>query len=309
MNKRKPITAGIISILMIIMFILSGCGDQHKTTASKRTASKATTKVVESVNNVQSTASIQTKNDNTDDNSAAVSSDNVVTEPDDTDINSRDNTTVTKNKAVYILNYHAVDDETFGIEDMFVRPSEFDKQMQFLKDNNYTVISFHDLDKVDSIEKPVIITFDDGYENNYTRAYPILQKYNFKATIFVCPEFFDKINYLTKEQIKGMTDLIDFQSHTLTHPDLTSLSDEQLEKELSESKAIIEGLTGQKVNALAYPSGYFDERIKSFAAKYYEYAVKIGGGVYHTDEDKMQMKRIYISRALDIEGFKAKLQE
>ena len=309
MKNRKWLSVCLTLIVIAMTITFTGCGSEHNTITSQ-TATGSTVSAnnrTALTNNSEKTASNQAENDN-ETGSDPVNSDVPLAMTNDKDITAQDNIPEPVNKAVYILNYHGVNDETFGIEDMFVRPSEFEKQMQFLKDNNYTVISFHDFKNVANIEKPVIITFDDGYEDNYTKAYPILQKYNFKATIFVCPEFFNKTYYLTTELIKSMTGLIDFQSHTLTHPDLTSLSDEQLDKELSESKTIIEQLTGQKVNALAYPTGYFDERVKSVAGKYYDYAVKIGGGIHYTGEDNMQMKRIYISRELDIEGFKAKLQ-
>ena len=64
--------------------------------------------------------------------------------------------------------------------------------MNYLKNDGFTVISFEQIDQIAGIKKPVIITFDDGYENNYTYAYPILKKYNFTATIFVCTDFIDK---------------------------------------------------------------------------------------------------------------------
>lgn len=206
-----------------------------------------------------------------------------------------------------ILYYHAIDDAIEGIEELFVSPSEFEKQMSFLKQNNYTVITFDDLGNLKNIKKPVIITFDDGYEDNYTYAYPILKKYNFKATIFLVTNFIDNSSILKQSQIKEIAGLINFQSHTLSHADLNKLKDEEIEKELSESKSIIENMTGTKVNTLAYPTGYYDQRVIDIAKKYYKYAVVNGGGLYTEGDNNYELKRVYIPRNLDIKGFEQKI--
>lgn len=83
--------------------------------------------------------------------------------------------------------YHAVGDETWGYSDLFVRPSELENHLQYLADNGYETIFFDDLSHLEDYEKPVILTFDDGYDDNYTELYPLLQKYQAKATIFVIP--------------------------------------------------------------------------------------------------------------------------
>ena len=104
---------------------------------------------------------------------------------------------------VLVLNYHKVDNTFISLA---VRPDDFDKQMQYLSDNGYNTITPDEL--YDSLagnkelpENPVLITFDDGYEDNYTNAYPILKKYGFKGTIFVISSFLGKNkNYITWDQ-------------------------------------------------------------------------------------------------------------
>lgn len=209
---------------------------------------------------------------------------------------------------VPILYYHRVNDVIEGLEELHVKPAEFEKQMQYLKDNGYTPINFDDIDKTEHIQKPVIITFDDGYEDNYTNAYPILKKFGFKATVFVVANFVDNPSILTKNEMKEMSDLISFQSHTLSHPDLRALKPEEAEKEISESKTKLEAITGKSINAFAYPVGYYNSSVLAQVKKYYKYAVLNGGGMYTTGENLLEMKRLYIPRWMDIQSFDKKIK-
>jgi peptidoglycan/xylan/chitin deacetylase (PgdA/CDA1 family) len=222
-----------------------------------------------------------------------------------TSINTSLPTSIIKNKEVNIpiLYYHCISDDIFGLNELFVSPKEFDKQMNFLKNNNYNVITFEQLSSIDSISNPVIITFDDGYENNFKEAYPILKMYNFKATIFLCTSFVNKPNMLKDSQIQEMKDLVNFQSHTLTHPDLTKLNTQDVANEIVESKNIIERLTNQKVDVFSYPSGYFNSNVVKVVSEHYKYAVITINGLYSNTENNYEIKRIYIPRNLDIQSF------
>ncbi|MCX7711058.1 MAG: polysaccharide deacetylase family protein [Clostridia bacterium] len=212
-----------------------------------------------------------------------------------------------KKATLPVLYYHAVNDKITGMEDLFVSPSEFEKQMEFLKNNKFTVITFDQIHEYKKIKNPIIITFDDGYEDNYTYAYPILKKYGFKASIFLCTDFIDKPLYLKMNQIKEMNDLINMQSHTLSHPNLTDLNDEQTEQELLDSKLKIEQMTDTKVKVLSYPLGDYDERVMKIARKYYKYAVLNGEGMYSETDDDMQIRRFYIPRSMGMNEFKEEI--
>ena len=104
-----------------------------------------------------------------------------------------------------------------------------------------------------------------------------------------------------------MTDLISFQSHTLSHPNLTKLDDNSLEQELSESKKIIEKITNNKVIAFAYPLGHYNDKVINSVQKYYKYAVLNSGGIYTTNGNDYTIKRIYVSRDLNLASFKKKI--
>lgn len=213
-------------------------------------------------------------------------------------------------RTVPILYYHAINDEIGQgqLAELFVSPKEFEKQMAFLKQNNYNVITFDDLHNLDNVPNPVIITFDDGYEDNYLYAYPVLKKYGFKASIFLVSDFIGNSSILNKAQIKEMSDLINFQGHTMTHPNLPDIKIEDAEKELSVSKKVIEEITGKPVTVFAYPTGLYNKQILDITKKHYQYAVWNGGGLYTTTDDPYIMKRVYIPRELDVKGFERKIK-
>lgn len=202
-----------------------------------------------------------------------------------------------------VLMYHAIDDKIFGIKEMFVSTSSFDGQMKYLSDNGYTAIDFSEIKNYEKYRKPIIITFDDGYEDNYTNAYPILKKYKLKATIFVPSSFIDTPQYLTSRQIKEMSDLISFQSHSVTHPKLTIISKEELEKECKESQVKIEKITGKPVVAFAYPFGIFNKAVVKAVSKVYLYAISSNFGYYKKGDDNYAIRRIGVSYLFKLKDF------
>lgn len=211
------------------------------------------------------------------------------------------------NVRVPILYYHAVDDETFGLEQLFVRPDEFDRQMEYVS-KNYTPIYFSQIPEAGRIKNPIIITFDDGYRDNYTYAYPILKKYNVKATVFLVPEYLDKPKFLTREQVSVMKDLVSFQSHTMNHMELDKASETLIRKQLIDSKSYIERLTGERVNVLAYPVGLYNDEVVRITGEYYDYAVTSESGYYYTDGDRYRIRRVYIRRDDRMDTFISKVE-
>ncbi len=167
---------------------------------------------------------------------------------------------------VLVLNYHKVDNMNISLS---VLPEDFDEQMSYLKKHDYHTITPAEL--YDSLEgnaelpeNPVLITFDDGYRDNYDNAYPILQKYGFKGTIFVITSFLGKYpNYITWDQAREMEEdgTISIQSHTVDHKSMTDLSDEQLRTELVDSKKQAEKELGHPVDFMAYPTGTYNLHI------------------------------------------------
>lgn len=208
---------------------------------------------------------------------------------------------------VPILMYHAVSDDCWGIAELFVSPSDMEAQLKYLTENGYTPIWFEDLPHIAEYEKPVILTFDDGYDDNYTELFPLLQKYNVKATIFCIGNAFGTSHKMTAEQAKEMSDsgLVSIQSHTMTHPDLDKLGQEALEYEIGQSKTALARVTGKEPFVLCYPTGYCSGQSLEVTAQYYSYGLLMGGGYYTTGGDRYLVYRQYVSRYTDIYSFAA----
>lgn len=161
-----------------------------------------------------------------------------------------------------------------------VEAQDFKEQMKFLASKGYKTISLDIL--VDNLkgktqlpQKPIIITFDDGYEDNYLYAFPILTEYNFTATIYLVSGHIgdtnqwdscigeEPIKLLSNLEIKEMANYgISFGAHTVTHPHLTKLSEDNAFHEIAQSKKDIEDIIGQEVTSFCYPYGEFNQQIK-----------------------------------------------
>lgn len=154
-----------------------------------------------------------------------------------------------ENKDIPILLYHGILDDTWGAQTLFVKPSEFDKQIKYLKDNNYTPLFISELDYIYAFDKPVIITFDDAYKDVYTNALPILKKYNFKANVYVITGSIGADVYMDEEMIKDAdkSGLIEIGSHTVNHYKLGEIDLTTAEEEIKESKEVLENILGKEI--------------------------------------------------------------
>jgi peptidoglycan/xylan/chitin deacetylase (PgdA/CDA1 family) len=213
---------------------------------------------------------------------------------------------IAANKSIPIISYHCISKAESGNLTMYVSPQTFEKQIKYIKDNGYTPISFGDINNADKIHKPVIITFDDGYEDNFTNAYPILRKYKVKATVFLIADFIGKPNYLSISQINSMKDIIDFESHTMSHRRLTDLNPEQMEYEISKSKTTLENLLNKKIDVIAYPYGSYNEKTIEITKKYYSYGVTFTFGKYKNGvSDDFKIRRI---TKMDLSVYKGQIE-
>ena len=168
-------------------------------------------------------------------------------------------------RTVMVLNYHKVVDEHMSLS---VPLADFEQHMKWLQEYGYTSITPEDLYEFivngrELPEKPVLITFDDGYKDNYTNAYPIMKKYGFKGTIFVVTGFLGVYdNYLTWEQAKELTDNgFSIESHTHNHKSMTEASDDDISRELAKSRDTIKEKLGVEADFIAYPTGTYNLHI------------------------------------------------
>lgn len=220
---------------------------------------------------------------------------------------------------ILILNYHSV-----GNSELSISASLFEEQMVFLK-NNFNILDLSNLDNIkDNKKVNIIITFDDGYENNYNFAFPILKKYSIPATIFIVSDFVlknkleDPRHYLFEKplnvgQIQEMMKYgISFGSHSKTHNKISSLSNDDAIKEIVGSKKEIEEALSCKINSFAFPFGQKKDigslNTDIFLNNGYNFVLTTNWGINKFKSiNNFNLKRIIINPEDNFLDFKRKL--
>jgi peptidoglycan/xylan/chitin deacetylase (PgdA/CDA1 family) len=200
---------------------------------------------------------------------------------------------------VPILNYHKVDILNNALS---VSPREFEEQMEYLSKSGYHTITPDQLltylkSGKELPDKPIMLTFDDGYLDNYTNAYPIMKKYGFTATIFVVTNLVNHDErFMTWDQVKEMQkNGFVFGSHTVNHISLTTLTSEQVMNELNQSRDEIARQLGKVPTYFAYPTGTYNTGIEDMVRKAgYKAAFTIEYGQVGSDSDLYLLQRIPI---------------
>ena len=172
-------------------------------------------------------------------------------------------------KSIRTLVYHNVTDNFVPDEwQQMTTPRDlFEEQMRYLAENGYKTLSAYEMYKslvgeTEIPSKSICITFDDGYKDNYRNAFPILEKYELKATIFITADFVGKKDaseeYLTWQDIIEMRKSGEFEigCHSLSHRNLAGLESEDLTEEIGRAKRITEDKIDGKINVFAYPFGW-----------------------------------------------------
>jgi len=220
---------------------------------------------------------------------------------------------------VPILMYHHVakaPPEADAIRlDLSVDPAAFAQQMDWLLRNGYQAISLADLSEHllaghPLPGKPVVLTFDDGYDDNYSQAFAILRHRGLSGTFFIITDVVGQPGYMTWQQIAEMTraDMLT-AAHGRTHTDLALSGPESTTWQVTGSRTILEEKTGRPVRFYCYPSGrYTAQTISILRAQGYIGAVSTAYGATHTVATLFELKRVRIRGADTLEQFVSKLE-
>lgn len=204
-----------------------------------------------------------------------------------------------------ILMYHAVhvmDPSEASNANLIVDPDLFEAQIKALSKAGYYFLTPEEVYKAFTenalpAKKVVWLTFDDGNEDFYTIAYPILKKYKAKATNNIITGFVKKGNAgnLTVKQMKEMmAHGMSFQSHTVNHPDLSATDKATQKVELTDSIDFLENKLNTKVNTIAYPSGRYNQTTLDLAKKTYKLGLTTNEGLASAKDGLLSLNRVRI---------------
>lgn len=204
-----------------------------------------------------------------------------------------------------ILMYHAVhvmDPSEASNANLIVVPDNFEAQIKAMVDAGYYFLTPEEAYKAFTenalpAKKVVWLTFDDGNEDFYTIAYPILKKYKAKATNNIITGFVKKGNAgnLTVKQMKEMmAHGMSFQSHTVNHPDLSATDKATQKVELTDSIDFLENKLNTKVNTIAYPSGRYNQTTLDLAKKTYKLGLTTNEGLASSKDGLLSLNRVRI---------------
>ncbi|MEC1791006.1 polysaccharide deacetylase family protein [Bacillus vallismortis] len=210
-----------------------------------------------------------------------------------------------------ILMYHSISSGN----SLRVPKEEFEAHMKWLHDNGYQTVTPKEAylmltqDKKPS-EKCVLITFDDGYTDNYEDAYPVLKKYGMKASIFMIGKSIGRKHHLTEDQMKEMAQNgVSIESHTIDHLELNGLSPEQQYSEMADSKKLFDNMFHQETSMISYPVGrYNEETLKAAKETGYQMGVTTEPGAASRDQGMYALHRVRVSPGMSGASFGAYIE-
>ena len=226
-------------------------------------------------------------------------------------------------RGIAILEFHRVSNNITDEDVHSVYPEEFENQIKYLIQKGYQIV---DLDEIihpsNNFRKKVILTFDDGHKDNLYYTYPILKKYNIKATIFVVSDCVGKKGWLNEngelleekslgsqrwellswEDLKKISDHFNIEAHCATHRHLDKLDDKDLFYQVSEPKRKIKEMLGRDVNFFCYPFGEYNNKvIQNLVKSGYLGACSSKEGVnFAFAENKFELKRNIVGSGITI---------
>jgi peptidoglycan/xylan/chitin deacetylase (PgdA/CDA1 family)/Na+-transporting methylmalonyl-CoA/oxaloacetate decarboxylase gamma subunit len=292
--KRYGPLGAIVAVFLIVVIVLVTGGGDDKSSKEPETAEKPATKPVAKKPVV----------------TAATGATASVTPQ------STEKVSGAHDDPVPILMYHVTKTAPAGTPypELWVSRDDFTAQMDWLAENGYTGITMAQLfkywdDGFKLPDKPVVISFDDGYPSQASNARPVLVKHKWPGVLFLELKNVDsaETGFKTSMVKKLLASGWELGSHTLTHPDLTTLSPTQLEEEVAGSKEQISEKFGVPIDFFCYPAGQFNESVVAAVKDAgYTGATTVEEGVA-TPDKPFELKRIRINGDDGVDGFVSKM--
>lgn len=206
-----------------------------------------------------------------------------------------------------VLMYHSI--STIPGNSLGVPVKQFTEEMEWLNRQNYHSLSLEEfyqalVNNAPVPEKPILLTFDDGYLDNYSSAWPILRHYGFRATFFITTHSVGPgmMEWNQLEDLRSQGNSIG--SHTVHHLDLATLSSKQQENELRTSEQQLENHLNISVQALCFPSGRYNKTTLELMPKLgYKLGFTTHQGNVHWGDDLLTLKRVRISGGMPLVTF------
>lgn len=226
--------------------------------------------------------------------------------------------------------YHGIGDVAQSVHPYYetnTSPAMFARHMEFLKESGYTSVGLEEAVKYsangESGSKLVVITFDDGFRDFYSTAFPILRQHGFIATVFIPTGLLSDqrsqwkcADLMTWSEVRELHSCgVRFGSHTVSHPELETLDEKQIDEEVGQSKKTLEDKLGVPIKTFAYPYA-FPEHNKPFARRLaeileshgYELGVSTIIGRARNTDNPFLLPRLPVNTWDDLALFQAKLQ-
>lgn len=212
------------------------------------------------------------------------------------------------NKQVPVLMFHSINNVPGN--ELCIPPALFTSEMEWLSTNGYAALSMDELyahlnAHTALPDKVVVLTFDDGYTDFYTNAFPVLKKYGLNSTVFMITGKIGTSNYLTADQLKEVSqNNVDVEDHTVTHGYLSQMTYSKQYAELHDSKTVLEQITGKSVDYVSYPYGdYNASTLRATQAIGYKLGFRENGGTAAVTDPVLEVRRSYVSANDDLNAF------
>jgi peptidoglycan/xylan/chitin deacetylase (PgdA/CDA1 family) len=223
--------------------------------------------------------------------------------------------TVVSSLRVPVLMYHEIADAAATTSPLAVSPKVFTEHLSYLRDAGFNAVTAGALAEIlanggNLPERPVVLTFDDGYGDFYTEALPLLKRNGFNGTVFQTTGWVGK-----EDEVKRMLNWrelaeceqagIEIGAHTCTHPQLDQLPKDVMREELYVSKSMLEDNLGLKVPGLAYPYGYSNAQVRRVARELgYGYAYSVSNAMATSAAGAFTIPRLTVRRTTSMDEFR-----